>query len=55
MKIIVDILNIPAKMPKFNSISISAITCRSGATADIELVYTPADGLEYYRTGLLQE
>ncbi|WP_411747946.1 methylmalonyl-CoA mutase, partial [Psychrobacillus psychrotolerans] len=41
------------KMPKFNSISISGYHMQeAGATADIELAYTLADGLEYVRTGL---
>ena len=41
------------KMPKFNSISISGYHMQeAGATADIELAYTLADGLEYIRTGL---
>ena len=39
-------------MPKFNSISISDITCRRGASTALELAYTIADGLEYIRTGL---
>ena len=53
MKIIADILNIQVKMPKFNSISISGYHMQEfGATADIELAYTLADGLEYIRTGL---
>jgi methylmalonyl-CoA mutase len=39
-------------MPKFNSISISGYHMQAGATADIELAYTSADGLEYIRTGL---
>jgi methylmalonyl-CoA mutase len=40
-------------MPKFNSISISGYHMQeAGATADIELAYTLADGLEYIRTGL---
>jgi methylmalonyl-CoA mutase len=41
------------KMPKFHSISISGYHMQeAGATADIELAYTLADGLEYVRTGL---
>ncbi|MGB0918837.1 MAG: methylmalonyl-CoA mutase, partial [Flavobacteriales bacterium] len=41
------------KMPKFNSISVSGYHMHeAGATADIELAYTLADGLEYIRTGL---
>ena len=40
-------------MPKFNSISISGYHMQeAGATADIELAYTLADGLEYIRTGI---
>ncbi len=43
----------PAKMPKFNCISISGYHMQeAGATADIELGYTLADGLEYIRTGI---
>jgi len=54
MKIIADIFEFTAqKMPKFNSISISGYHMQeAGATADIELAYTLADGLEYIRTGL---
>ena len=54
MKIIADIFAYTAKyMPKFNSISISGYHMQeAGATADIELAYTLADGLEYVRTGL---
>ncbi len=54
MKIIVDIFSYTSKkMPKFNSISISGYHMQeAGATADIELAYTLADGLEYVRTGL---
>lgn len=54
MKIIADIFSYTAKnMPKFNSISISGYHMQeAGATADIELAYTLADGLEYIRTGL---
>lgn len=54
MKIIGDIFEYTAKhMPKFNSISISGYHMQeAGATADIELAYTLADGLEYIRTGL---
>jgi methylmalonyl-CoA mutase len=53
MKIIADIFEYTAhKMPKFNSISISGYHMQeAGATADIELAYTLADGLEYLRTG----
>ncbi|MGX1192988.1 methylmalonyl-CoA mutase [Metabacillus sp. SLBN-84] len=54
MRIIGDIFEYTAKhMPKFNSISISGYHMQeAGATADIELAYTLADGLEYIRTGL---
>lgn len=54
MKIIGDIFEYTAKhMPKFNSISISGYHMQeAGATADIELAYTLADGLEYLRTGV---
>jgi methylmalonyl-CoA mutase len=54
MKIIADIFDYTAKnMPKFNSISISGYHMQeAGATADIELAYTLADGLEYLRTGI---
>lgn len=54
MKIIADIFEFTSKkMPKFNSISISGYHMQeAGATADIELAYTLADGLEYIRTGL---
>lgn len=54
MKIISDIFAYTSKhMPKFNSISISGYHLQeAGATADIELAYTLADGLEYIRTGL---
>jgi len=54
MKIIADIFKYTSKkMPKFNSISISGYHMQeAGATADIELAYTLADGLEYIRTGL---
>ncbi len=54
MKIIADIFEYTSKyMPKFNSISISGYHMQeAGATADIELAYTIADGLEYVRTGL---
>ncbi len=54
MKIIADIFQYTAKnMPKFNSISISGYHMQeAGATADIELAYTLADGLEYLRTGV---
>lgn len=54
MRIIGDIFRYTAqKMPRFNSISISGYHMQeAGATADIELAYTLADGLEYIRTGL---
>lgn len=54
MKIISDIFRYTSKhMPKFNSISISGYHMQeAGATADIELAYTLADGLEYIRTGI---
>jgi methylmalonyl-CoA mutase len=53
MRIIADIFKYTsANMPKFNSISISGYHMQeAGATADIELAYTLADGLEYLRTG----
>lgn len=54
MRIVGDIFEFTAKnMPKFNSISISGYHMHeAGASADIELAYTLADGLEYIRTGL---
>lgn len=54
MRIIGDIFKYTSKnMPKFNSISISGYHIQeAGATADIELAYTLADGLEYVRTGI---
>lgn len=54
MKIIADIFEYTSKyMPKFNSISISGYHMQeAGATADLELAYTLADGLEYLRTGV---
>ncbi|MGD9546203.1 MAG: methylmalonyl-CoA mutase [Candidatus Krumholzibacteriia bacterium] len=54
MRIIADIFAYTARhMPKFNSISISGYHMQeAGATADLELAYTLADGLEYVRTGL---
>lgn len=54
MKIIADIFEYTAlHMPKFNSISISGYHMQeAGATADIELAYTLADGLEYLRKGI---
>ena len=54
MKIIADIFEFTSKsMPKFNSISISGYHMQeAGATCDIELAYTLADGLEYLRAGI---
>lgn len=54
MKIISDIFEFTSQnMPKFNSISISGYHMQeAGATCDIELAYTLADGLEYIRKGL---
>ena len=54
MRIISDIFKYTAQnMPKFNSISISGYHIQeAGGTADIEMAYTLADGLEYIRTGL---
>jgi methylmalonyl-CoA mutase len=54
MRIIADIFEYTSqKMPKFNSISISGYHIQeAGGTADIELAYTLADGLDYIRTGL---
>ncbi len=54
MRIIADIFRYTSQnMPKFNSISISGYHMQeAGATADIELAYTLADGLEYLRTGI---
>lgn len=54
MKIIADIFEFTSqKMPKFNSISISGYHMQeAGATADIELAYTLADGLEYLKAGV---
>ncbi len=54
MRIIADIFKYTSRhMPKFNSISISGYHMQeAGATCDIELAYTLADGLEYIRTGL---
>jgi len=54
MRIIADIFEFSsANMPKFNSISISGYHMQeAGATCDIELAYTLADGLEYLRTGI---
>lgn len=54
MKIIADIFRYSSeKMPKFNCISISGYHMQeAGATSDIELAYTLADGLEYLKTGI---
>lgn len=54
MRIIADIFEFASKhMPKFNSISISGYHMQeAGATADIEMAYTLADGLDYIRTGI---
>ncbi|MBG8552633.1 methylmalonyl-CoA mutase [Hymenobacter guriensis] len=54
MRIIADIFSYTARlMPKFNSISISGYHMQeAGATADLELAYTLADGVEYVRAGL---
>ncbi|NRA66156.1 MAG: methylmalonyl-CoA mutase [Pseudobacteriovorax sp.] len=54
MRIISDIFAYTSKyMPKFNSISISGYHMQeAGATADLELAYTLADGVEYVRTGM---
>jgi methylmalonyl-CoA mutase len=54
MRIIADIFEFTSKkMPKFNSISISGYHMQeAGATADLELAYTLADGLEYLRAGV---
>ncbi len=54
MRIIADIFKFTSQhMPKFNSISISGYHMQeAGATADIEMAYTLADGLEYLRTGI---
>jgi methylmalonyl-CoA mutase len=54
MKIVADIFEFTSRnMPRFNSISISGYHMQeAGATADIELAYTLADGLEYLRTGI---
>lgn len=54
MRIIADIFEFTSRhMPKFNSISISGYHMQeAGATCDIELAYTLADGLEYLRTGV---
>jgi len=54
MRLIADIFKYTAsKMPRYNSISISGYHMHeAGATADIELAYTLADGLEYLKTGI---
>jgi len=54
MRIIADIFRYTAeKMPRFNSISVSGYHMQeAGATCDLELAYTLADGLEYLRTGI---
>src|SRR5499427_1867129 len=54
MRIVADIFRYcAAKMPKFNCISVSGYHMQeAGATADLELAYTLADGLEYLRTGV---
>ena len=54
LRIIADILGFTSeRMPKFNSISISGYHMHeAGASADLELAYTLADGLEYLRTGI---
>lgn len=54
MQIIADIFSFSSKyMPKFNSISISGYHMHeAGATADLEMAYTLADGLEYIRAGI---
>ena len=54
MKIVSDIFEFSSKnMPKFNSISISGYHMQeAGATCELELAYTLADGLEYIRTGI---
>src|SRR5210317_266725 len=54
MKIIADIFEYTSKhMPRFNSISVSGYHMQeAGATADIELAYTLADGMEYIRAGI---
>ncbi len=54
MRIIADIFSFASRrMPKFNSISISGYHLQeAGASADLEMAYTLADGLEYVRTGL---
>ncbi|NKB87644.1 MAG: methylmalonyl-CoA mutase [Acidobacteria bacterium] len=54
MRIVADVFGYTAeRMPKFNSISVSGYHMQeAGATADIELAYTLADGIEYVRSGI---
>ena len=54
MRIVADIFTFTSRhMPKFNSISVSGYHMQeAGATADLEMAYTLADGLEYVRTGI---
>jgi methylmalonyl-CoA mutase len=54
MRIVADIFDFAARnMPKFNTISVSGYHMQeAGATADLELAYTLADGIEYVRTGV---
>ena len=53
MRIVGDVIAHCARMPRFNSISVSGYHMHeAGAPADLELAYTLADGLEYLRTGL---
>jgi methylmalonyl-CoA mutase len=54
MRIVADVFRYTAaRMPRFNSISVSGYHMQeAGATADIELAYTLADGIEYVRTGI---
>ena len=54
MRIIADIFSYTSRnMPKFNSISISGYHMHeAGATAELELAFTLADGLEYVKTGI---
>ena len=54
MRIVADVFRYAAaRMPRFNSISVSGYHMQeAGATADLELAYTLADGLEYLRTGI---
>src|SRR3712207_7312495 len=57
MRIVSDIFAYTAeRMPRFNSISISGYHIQeAGATADLELAYTLADGVEYLRAGIAAE